>query len=1119
MAGTQYKMDLDVSQALRSLDKFNKGLGKTDKEMEKVDKQSATLTKSFGGLKTVLAGIASLGFGAMTKAAIQSADALGKVSNKVGLSVKALQELRYVADQAGIAQGTLDTSMQRFSRRVGEAANGTGVLKKDLLAMNIAIKNTDGSMRKIDDIFTDYTNGIRNASSAQEKLRLSVAAFDMEGANMVNMLGDSADAMRDMRMEASKLAPLIGANQVEAATRANDAWSKVKFQFKQIGTVVLTELAPGMEDLANSISKILANEEAVRGMRDAFKGISDALSTIAEVLSNDLLKSLFDIAKWGALALAVRAVGKGFHFFGRILGEYKTIVKAATSAGTALGGSMTLGAVASKKFFTALQWGIKTVAWTALLGFLLDIKGSLVSLTGVFGSAEESATGFFDTLHQKAIAFAESDAGVIETAMSGIRTMVEGASGSFGGDALDFAFGKDFGKQVTIDTRADKPGYVRDNAEEIAAAKAHTKQLDEEAVKRRAAFQLPRLNTELFKNQIGELSKSAEEASKPFMQLQATLDPLSAAVTQFAMDQKVVNDALARGDISKERATELLALLTKEHNAFKRSIQGPELNAHVKQMQEYQKTIQATAKAYTPVQTQAEKFKKTAKELKDALAAKNPKLYAIAINNLNKEMKAFNRAQLGESKKWSDGWKRAMMDYVDDAEDAASKAETLFKKATQGMEDAIVGFAKTGKFEWKSLFADLLETQLRSNIQGLFGKLMGGLSGMFSSTSQSVGQSVGQIATGVSGGNTGGGPIGEIFGGAGSASGGGCVSICPKSVDEIGGALGESTGGFMDMITGALGGIWDGITGALGGAGDWLGDIFGGITDGAGSIWDSVSSIFDGEAGGLWDSIKTGAGGIWDSVTSIFDGSSGGIIDSITGMFDGGLSGIIDSVGDFFGGSNSGKVTVEAMGSLDDYINGGGFGGGLTRSQQADQDRQSALNNGGLFESVGSLFGAPGKAIGGIADSIIGGSTGGLSREQQRDQDRQSSLSGTGGGLWDAGSSIVSSVGSAVTDFGSSLWDAGASIVSGIGDVFSGWFADGGMIPAGSFGIVGERGPEVATGPMNIQPITAGGGGGNVYNTYVNAVDVDSFKKLAARDPGFMAAVVQQGMKSYAGAV
>jgi hypothetical protein len=140
---------------------------------------------------------------------------------------------------------------------------------------------------------------------------------------------------------------------------------------------------------------------------------------------------------------------------------------------------------------------------------------------------------------------------------------------------------------------------------------------------------------------------------------------------------------------------------------------------------------------------------------------------------------------------------------------------------------------------------------------------------------------------------------------------------------------------------------------------------------------------------------------------------------------------------------------------------------------------QEDTGGGGIFDSIGSIFGGIGDTIsgafGGITDAIggiFGGGGGGGSGQE------------SGGGFFD-------------------------SIASGIGDFFGGWFANGGTLGAGKFGIAGEAGPELISGPATITPM---GGGSNVtFN--INAVDAQSFKAMIAADPAFLYGVAMQGAK------
>lgn len=259
------------------------------------------------------------------------------------------------------------------------------------------------------------------------------------------------------------------------------------------------------------------------------------------------------------------------------------------------------------------------------------------------------------------------------------------------------------------------------------------------------------------------------------------------------------------------------------------------------------------------------------------------------------------RDLLTESRSWETGWKKAMKTYVDEATNGAKKAEDIFGKAFRGMEDLLVDFAKTGKFEWKNFVAMMLEELLRAQIQAVFASMIGDMSGAMKGSS------------------------GGLFG---SSGGGG--------------------GGVMDMIGGLL---------SLGGGG--------GKSD--------------------------------------------------------------DPMGDFI------------------------------------------------------------KNLPGMKDSSQSG----------------------GGGVWDTVKSVGSSVWEGVKSVGSGVWDAVKSVGSGVMDFFGGFFANGGSLGAGKWGIAGEAGPEIIHGPAQITPMTAGGSTSVTYN--INAVDARSFRQLLAQDPGFIHGLVMQG--------
>ena len=89
-----------------------------------------------------------------------------------------------------------------------------------------------------------------------------------------------------------------------------------------------------------------------------------------------------------------------------------------------------------------------------------------------------------------------------------------------------------------------------------------------------------------------------------------------------------------------------------------------------------------------------------------------------------------------------------------------------------------------------------------------------------------------------------------------------------------------------------------------------------------------------------------------------------------------------------------------------------------------------------------------------------------------------------------------------------------------LSSLFAGFFAEGGRIPGGKFGIAGEAGPEIIRGPASVvgtdetaEIMMGGNRRATVVNYNINAVDARSFKELVARDPEFIYSVTQLGAR------
>jgi len=114
-------------------------------------------------------------------------------------------------------------------------------------------------------------------------------------------------------------------------------------------------------------------------------------------------------------------------------------------------------------------------------------------------------------------------------------------------------------------------------------------------------------------------------------------------------------------------------------------------------------------------------------EREKAVNAEYEKSRNLILNRQTTEFEA--------TRNFSQGWSKALADYTENSQNSFQQAGKLFQRVTGGMEDSIVNFAKTGKFEFKGFMASILEDILRSQvsklISGLFGIGGGGKGGLF----------------------------------------------------------------------------------------------------------------------------------------------------------------------------------------------------------------------------------------------------------------------------------------------------------------------------------------------------------------------------------------------------
>jgi len=285
-----------INYELVAINKTKAAFDAVTKSLTKVGKLGKNTAMGVG--KVGLAATAAAGaLGAFVKVNTEATDRLGKTASKLGINVDLLQQMRFAADQTGIAQNTLDMALQRFIRRVGEAQNGTGEAKAALEELGIQLKNNDGTLRSTQEVLFDVADGIKNTEDASTRLRLAFKFFDSEGAALVNTLKGGSEGLQDFFDEAEGLGIIIDSETTAAFEKFSDTTSMAFKQIKTFVQYIIAAFLPVLQTLAERFVDMMKHTAKLAG------GFKQLGKNIAVGMVNNLEKAVVAMANFSNATL------------------------------------------------------------------------------------------------------------------------------------------------------------------------------------------------------------------------------------------------------------------------------------------------------------------------------------------------------------------------------------------------------------------------------------------------------------------------------------------------------------------------------------------------------------------------------------------------------------------------------------------------------------------------------------------------------------------------------------------------------------------------------------------------------------------------------------------------
>lgn len=280
-----------------AVDKFESSMKDVETRLKSIEhhsKQTAGGMKLIAALevgKAVLSGLSTLfnifqsGVSSVVDFANEARaaqDAVGKLSSATGMAHEPLQIFTAIAGYSGVSADQFGSALQKMSKSLGEASMGTGEAKGALETLGLSIDSLMGLSPAQQ--FTKIAAALDSIEDPAKKSALAADIFGKSGTALIPMFKDIESNVKATADEMLSLGQILSGTQIKNIEAMNDSFDKIKKTAFQIGSQIIANFAPALENANNALLQMIKDFE--------YEG-----STGGQGLANFLTKQLFAFAK------------------------------------------------------------------------------------------------------------------------------------------------------------------------------------------------------------------------------------------------------------------------------------------------------------------------------------------------------------------------------------------------------------------------------------------------------------------------------------------------------------------------------------------------------------------------------------------------------------------------------------------------------------------------------------------------------------------------------------------------------------------------------------------------------------------------------------------------------
>ena len=279
-----------------------RGFGRLSAEMEAANRRLAGFARRVRVASIAAVAAATAAGVAMVRSGLQTVDAQAKLAASLDTTVASIQVLERAGDLAGVSMGQIEQATMQLTRRLSQAAAGTGPAADALERLRLTA--ADLQALPLDQRIAAIQQALGQYVPEAERAAVASQLFGDRAALVFTRI-DTA-TLRQATQDVQDFGVVVSDQDAAQIERTNDAISRLSLIWRGLSNQLAVAAAPALEAVANAMAAVARTTGplgiAIRGLFDNLGRLASIAGTFAAFMAGRWVAGL------AAAALSVRGL-------------------------------------------------------------------------------------------------------------------------------------------------------------------------------------------------------------------------------------------------------------------------------------------------------------------------------------------------------------------------------------------------------------------------------------------------------------------------------------------------------------------------------------------------------------------------------------------------------------------------------------------------------------------------------------------------------------------------------------------------------------------------------------------------------------------------------------------